>query len=767
MGERNELRHTPSLSYAALQRLHTITTELLRRLELDPLLESILEGAVELLRGDHGHLYRYDPKLDQLVPWIPHGLPDKVGRINLERGEGAAGKVLDMGEPLVIDDYDTWKGRTPKWPRGLTGPVVIAPIRARDEIMGVVGVNRRPGEQPFAESAVELLELFANQAAVAISNAQAYEATRRSADELSRLYEVSLAVAGDLDLERVLETILDGVVDLLEVRSANVRIYDENSGLLVPLLPYKQSDEIAQIELKPGEGLSGKAFSDGEPVVVNDYDTWEGRSEQYRRGIISRTMAVPLVHGDRIIGAIAIDRVAEAPSFDENDVRLFSLFANQAALAIVNGQLYEQARRRGRELEHVYETSLDITSQLDLKNVLEAVIDRTRDLVGAAGGELIVIDPDTGVILDFLSKGLEGLISPAIVHRVGEIPTGLDGMVIDGKEAICVNDYDSFQGRVNSIPSAAMGPMVGIPILHHGEILGSLSLFRPTGEAPFTEKDVRRLSLFANQAAVAIANARQVEELSVLHLQQLEKERLDQQLQMASAVQGGFLPTEPPDIMTLDAAAFWEPALQIGGDFYDFIELEGGEWGLVVADVSDKGIPAALFMSMARSLFRSFARRASEPAQILTEVNQEMLMSAQSGMFVTAIFAIYDPGSGDLRLSNGGHNRPLLLRAGSDHVEIIDMPGTALGVIGTAEFETFRLSLRGGDRLLLYTDGVTEAINQDRDPFGLDRLRTWMIDARTVSSHAALRKLKSDLDEFCEGLPPFDDLTCVMLNKLD
>jgi serine phosphatase RsbU (regulator of sigma subunit)/putative methionine-R-sulfoxide reductase with GAF domain len=758
---------TPSLSYAALRRLQVITISILGRLELEPLLESILLGAVELLEADHAHLYRYDPELDQLIPWIPHRLPISADLSNHDRGEGAVGTVLETGRTLFVDDYDSWEGRSKKWPFGVTGSVVAAEIRAGQNLLGVVSVNRNPSGPAFSSASADLLELFAGQAAVAITNAHSYEQARRSLEELSRLYEVSLSVTRDLELSQTLEAILEQVTTLLGARSANVRMYEGAKDKLVPLIPFRQSAEISDIELAPGEGVSGQAFVTGEPVLVNDYDNWAGRSNQYPAGSIARTMAAPLRSGEVVKGVIALDRLADQPPFDEHDLRLLTLFANQAAVAITNAQLFEQSQQRERELQHVFDSSIDITGNLDLTTVLEAVIKRTTDLVEASEGEVIVLDSDTGLISGFLNFGLEAIVSPHAVHSVGEPPSGLDGVVIAKQQPIRIDDYDSYPDRLPAIPRGVAGPMVGIPLLHHGQVLGSLSLFRGAGKPPFDEADVRRLSLFANHAAVAIANARQVEELSRLHAQELEQERLELQIRMASAVQTGFLPSRLPQEEAFELAGFWSPAQQVSGDFYDVISLDAGRWGLVIADVSDKGIPAALFMAMARTLFRAQASMAADPAEVLAAVNREIVRVSHSGMFVTAVYAEYQPANRRLRLANAGHNRPLLLRTDADHVTTLHLPGMALGVVADAEYESTSLDFQPGDLLLLYTDGITEAINRSSEQFGIDRLHAELIATRRLPSTEALERLKASVDHFCESLPQFDDLTCLLLRALD
>jgi len=170
--------------------------------------------------------------------------------------------------------------------------------------LGVITTSRRPGDRVFTYPELELFQLFANQAAVAIANAQLYAGVTRRAEELSKLYDTSLDMVGQLDLARVLEATLERATGLLEC-AANLRLYDAEKNLLIPLLPLKQPENIAYASLKPGEGLSGRVFITGVPLVVNDYDAWEGRSTQYASGAISRGMAAPLRQAGDVIGVLA------------------------------------------------------------------------------------------------------------------------------------------------------------------------------------------------------------------------------------------------------------------------------------------------------------------------------------------------------------------------------------------------------------------------------------------------------------------------------
>lgn len=754
---------TRGAELTALRRLQKISAEMVSELELDRVLESIVEGASALLEADTAHIYRYDPDRDIMISWIPLDLPDQALAVEMARGEGGAGMVLATGESILIDDYENWERRAENWPRGLTGPTLHVPVRQGDEMLGDIGVGRKPGEDAFTEEDKDLLELFANQAAIAISNAQLYEETKRSADQFAKLYQTSLDIASAVDVDEVLEAILKRATELLSARSANLRMYEPDRNLLVPLLPYRQYGKLGQSELVPGEGVAGAVYSSRQPIAVEDYDEWEGSSSQFPSGLFDRVMGVPLSQGDEVVGVLTVERTADKPPFSEEDIRLLSLFGNQAVLAISQAQLYKEAKQRSREISHIYETSLDVTTRLDLNQVLRAVMERTMDLVDAQIGEVLVYDEERGLITDFLNIGLGDAELAEEMHKAGEPPTGLDGIVIGERQPYRIEDYDAWPERLPEMPIGLIGSMIGVPIQHQDRILGSLSLAR-TGEGrPFSDEDERHLMLFANQAAVAIQNARQVEELRDLHEERLAAERLSAQMQTAKAVQAGLLRRKPPDLDGWDLAVSWKPALEIGGDFYDFIDLGDGYWGLVIGDVADKGIPAAVFMSVALATVRSLAGRRQDPSDVLRNVNRELFSGSRSGNFVSAIYGVLHAGNSTLSLSMAGHNPLLIRRSESGNVESLPPSGMVLGVERQRMFETANIDLSPGDVAVFYTDGVTEAMSPNGEPFGLERLEKFFRDSVPQSARAISEALDREIREHAASAEQSDDITHVVV----
>jgi serine phosphatase RsbU (regulator of sigma subunit) len=241
-----------------------------------------------------------------------------------------------------------------------------------------------------------------------------------------------------------------------------------------------------------------------------------------------------------------------------------------------------------------------------------------------------------------------------------------------------------------------------------------------------------------------------------------ELERIEQEMRVAQVIQHNFLPKELPDLPGWEFAAYYQPAREVGGDFYDFIELPDGAVGIVVGDVTDKGVPAAMVMAATRSVLRASAERLIEPGQVLQRVNDILCPDMPEKMFVTCLYGVLDPGSGHLRFANAGHDLPYVKTA--DGIVELRARGMPLGLMPGMQYEERQATLEPGDSVLLHSDGVVEAHDPERDMFGFPRLREIMVDA--LAGQGLIDRVLSDLEAFTgPGAEQEDDITMVTLKR--
>lgn len=329
---------------STFRQLQELSSQLLSQLELNPLLESLASGVVEFLNADSGGIYRYSPQRKELDPVIHIRQPIEA-QYTVRPGEGLAGRVLQTRRSMKVDNYDEWPGRNPKQPKGIVGAVVQAPVQKGSEFLGVIVAERLPGRPGFSDEDVEKLELFASQAAIAIANAELYEAARRTAAQLSSLYETSLEITQQLDVAQLLDRIIARSLHLVNGKYGQFYRYDADAQLLEPTVPFHLPKALRTISMLVGEGMAGHVFATRKPLIIGDYDAWPGKAANTPPGLIGQALGVPVEHGGEILGVIAITRDKKEASFTDEEVKLLTLFATQAAVALANAQQYEELQR--------------------------------------------------------------------------------------------------------------------------------------------------------------------------------------------------------------------------------------------------------------------------------------------------------------------------------------------------------------------------------------------------------------------------------------
>jgi serine phosphatase RsbU (regulator of sigma subunit) len=242
----------------------------------------------------------------------------------------------------------------------------------------------------------------------------------------------------------------------------------------------------------------------------------------------------------------------------------------------------------------------------------------------------------------------------------------------------------------------------------------------------------------------------------------VEKERLERELELAREIQHSFLPHTFPQLPGFACAARYRAARQVGGDFYDVIPLGEQRVGLVMADVSDKGLAAALFMALTRSLIRAEALRDASPRTVLLNVNRLLLEMSQSGMFVTVFYGVLDVGQGLLQYARAGHDRPLLLRAATGEVQVLDAEGMALGVLEGILLQESAVGVGPGDLLVLYTDGITDASSSSGEFFGMLNLQDAVSAGRAESTQDLCNLIFEGVDRFQADAEQFDDMALLL-----
>jgi len=330
--------------------------------------------------------------------------------------------------------------------------------------------------------------------------------------------------------------------------------------------------------------------------------------------------------------------------------------------------------------------------------------------------------------------------------------------------------FESAEGPVDlddlELESSALEQMreagikLAVPLVSQGELIGVLNLGPRLSEQDYSSDDLKLLANLAAQAAPAVRVGQLVREQEA---EARSRERIKQELKVAQLIQQNFLPKQLPDLPGWQVAAYYRPAREVGGDFYDFIELEDGRLGIVIGDVTDKGVPAAMVMAATRSVLRASAQRLGAPGEVLARVNDQLCPDMPDKMFVTCFYAVLEQESGRLRFANAGHDCPYLGTPAGE-VEELRARGMPLGLMPGMAYEEKEATLGPGDTALLYSDGLAEAHDPEREMFGFPRVKGLTGSRRT--GHDLIDALLSELDRFTgPGWEQEDDITLVTLSR--
>lgn len=406
-------------------------------------------------------------------------------------------------------------------------------------------------------------------------------------------------------------------------------------------------------------------------------------------------------------------------------------------------------------LASLYRVSQVFNSSLDLGEVLNRVMDEVITATRAERGFLMLREADGGLRFR-AARGLdqqtieapEFQVSRSVVERVAQ----------EGKPTLTSDaQNDAWLGSRTSVRILGLRAVLCVPLQVKGGTIGVVYVDNRLQVGIFSPQDLDLLTGIAASAAIAIENAR-------LYQIAVEKGRMERELQVAREVQASLIPRDTPKVPGWDFAALWRPAREVSGDFYDWIPSEA-RLGVVIADVTDKGMPAALFMANTRSLLRSVMNHPAPPSEALAGVNRLVCADSSSGMFVTLCFLQIDPQTGEVAYVNAGHNPPVYFHAASDRFSELERTAIPLGLDSGQSFGQGSLRMEPGDFVLLYTDGVTEATNDALEEFGVTRLRRAVESKRRSDAAGLLEGLDQALTDFVGSSPPSDDVTIAIVRR--
>lgn len=554
------------------------------------------------------------------------------------------------------------------------------------------------------------------------------------------------------------ETLVEGVLNLVSTAvnceaALMFRVDHQRTDLKFRFM--KRPDSEMQTHLHDfGDGVAAFVAQYREPRILNNApnDPLILRDVGELLGIeIKSQLSVPLLGKGQMIGVIAVfNKVNE--EFGNVDLDMLVGLSNQIAVAVDNASLIRAMKREALEKDLLYEIGKKLSSPLEIEELLTETLELLKKVVEYSAGGVFLIDSGDSTIGSIATVGYSRDEDDRLQLKIGQ---GLIGSVATTGEAVIVPNVLEDPRYVNA--NDATRSEIVVPIRLDNRVIGVFNLESERANA-YTRHDLNLLEAFASQAAVSIERAR-------LHHRLLTSRALEQQLQIARDIQRTFLPDHDPRVPGYDISGMNVSSGQVGGDYYDFIQIVDHQLGIAIGDVSGKGIPASLIMASFRASLIAEIRNNYSIRTICSKVNNLMEESIQPGMYVTAVYGVLDSRNHIFTFSNCGHNLPILLRA-SGKVEFLREGGPIFGITKDATYEERPVFLFPNDMILLYTDGVVEVFDENDTEFTMDALIKVLQDNRKKTAAEISKVIHEVVKNYAREDQLFDDITMIVIKRL-
>jgi len=567
------------------------------------------------------------------------------------------------------------------------------------------------------------------------------------------LLEAARDFNSTLEYEELTRLVLRLVMNAVDSEIAIVYRLDTDLPEMKLRIMRQPDCEMEEVYFQTGTGTVGWVVENREPLIINDPANDPRLDPVVLKNMnldIRNVISLPLIGRGHMIGVVeAINK--QNGGFGDVDLDILTGLNHQIAVAIENTHLYRKVRREALEKTLLYETGKKLSGALKLEEVLEDILVSLKQVVKYVVGGVFLVENEQVDLKSVFSVGYEPHFQENLHMKGGK---GVVGAVAVSGEPVIVPDVHKDERYVNANP--ATRSEIVVPIKVDDRVIGVINLESDELNA-YGQDDVALITAFASQAGISLERAR-------LHESILAGKKLEEQLNVARIIQRTFLPERDPAIYGYDITGRNISSGQVGGDYYDFIRIVDNHYGVAIADVSGKGIPAALIMASFRASLIAEIRNNYSIRTIGEKVNSLLCESLEPGNFVTGVYGVLDARHHVFTFSNFGHNPPLLLRH-DGKVEYLKEGGPVLGVTTEARFEQQAMMLHPGDIVVLYTDGVTEVFDREGREFGAAGVLRIVKEHGAEPAVAIADAIHQAVIEFASADHVFDDVTMVVVKR--
>lgn len=689
---------------------------------------------------------------------------------SLDEPQGIIPWAARTGQTVLANDVSADDRYLPSTlPPKNTRSELTIPLQFNSRVVGVLDIQS-DRVNAFTEDDRLMFEAVADSIASAMRNADLYRSERWRRQVADSLHQVAGLVSSNAGVDQVLETILVEMERNLAVDVSSIWLVGDGGLFLAAVHGGDpQAIENASFDSSDASFMLTRALMSENPMIRKPNDSLgpSGLASGFPPDYSA--LAAPLRVGDEPLGLIVLAHHTPGRYGHESQA-MASTFASYAAVAIENARLYDAAQEQAYASAALLQVAQAVVSLSDLEEILGTITRIMPILVGVERAALYLWDAGREVFIPSQEYGLSDEARSAIWGR--EFKPGAFPLLDAARhENTLLTQVIKPRSRMKSWlkikPTADHGGnhlreddrlIITVPLSIKNDLFGVLIVEEASDARRFRSRRLEIINGIAQQAALAIQN-------DLFQREMVVRERLETEVHLARQIQQAFIPESLPEHPGWQLAARWRTARQVGGDFYDVFELPDRRLGLFIADVADKGIPAALFMALTRTLVRAAVIEVRSPAEALRRVNALLYPDTRQGMFVSAVYAVLDLDSGDLTFANAGHNPPLWVRSRKRGVEKLTRTGVVLGAVEQAPMAERTIHLGNGDSLLLYTDGLTEAFSPDGEMYGDVRLVGALRAAHVDSASGLLEAVDAHLNDFLQAEPLADDLTMLALRR--
>ncbi len=680
--------------------------------------------------------------------------------------------AIAQGEPIIRYGYDETEplGKFLRLKRNYSA--IVAPIINANQKLGAIEIvyenpNRYGGE------ARAVLKAFAGYTSVAIQNLGLFSASQEQALMATTLLLVSEATEHVETSEELFSTIARLIQFVVGVKKT--LMYQRDRGgqfALAASIGTTNGKEEEPYRAYPDtfDGILTFSRMLGEQPV-------EYQSVSFAGEEAGEWLAIPIKTQDKVLGAIFVEMDEGAADYDflggsgAKQREVLSAVARQSAVALENLNLKRTEQIEAYVTAVLLQVAEAVVSSAGINETLENIVNILPLLVGVDCVMFLIWDKNRNIFKishSFFGKWQQELenygeyVAPhdyePLKKLIDEkIPVYLTVENLNPDSWFKQKEFKILHDR-EAVLEIEQDVQFLYPLQDREEFYGVMLVTDSREQFAYREKRVDILNGVAQQLTLAFQNEHLKEEM-------VGRERLQREFQLARDIQKAFLPEVIPQPDGWEIGVRWRPARQVGGDFYDFIKLPDGRLGFVIADVSDKGIPAALYMTVTRTLIHATAKEELSPAQALLKVNRLLVESSPQGLFITTFYGILDQKTSIFEYTNAGHNQPILINKESDQIVLLEKGGMPLGVSADLKIENKSLTIAKKETLVLYTDGVTEAQSPDGKLYGMNRLEKFLFESTITNMNDLLDALDKNILIFQKGFPPTDDLTIIALHR--